>query len=254
MTPQEGTRCRVWIKLLVSMSRCLSRSESENMVPCLPTCAAYTCVFCGDWVTQSNPCPPFWTSAPKPTTWLFVSPGSTQATKISSRWRSEWSSRASPEKKTAAADKVLIRSNKDRASGLSGLVQCFCFVCSAYHGHVSSLIDISPYKFHQLSDVEQNQFVHVVSAFSRACTLLKRHESTCTTGFWQATGCPLLSMHRETSWVCFWITKLKAWSLKQPNSLLTRREFACFCHQTTGLVTVVLKLPEALAILVLYML
>ncbi|XP_039997481.1 ethanolamine-phosphate phospho-lyase [Xiphias gladius] len=32
---------------------------------------------------------------------------------------------------------------------------------SAYHGHVSSLIDISPYKFHQLSDAEQNQFVHV---------------------------------------------------------------------------------------------
>ncbi|KAK5611592.1 hypothetical protein CRENBAI_014683 [Crenichthys baileyi] len=34
---------------------------------------------------------------------------------------------------------------------------------NAYHGHVSSLIDISPYKFHQLSDAEQNQFVHVVS-------------------------------------------------------------------------------------------
>uniref|UniRef100_A0A667Z2Y6 Ethanolamine-phosphate phospho-lyase n=1 Tax=Myripristis murdjan TaxID=586833 RepID=A0A667Z2Y6_9TELE len=32
---------------------------------------------------------------------------------------------------------------------------------NAYHGHVSSLIDISPYKFHQLSDAEQNQFVHV---------------------------------------------------------------------------------------------
>ncbi|XP_017269807.1 ethanolamine-phosphate phospho-lyase [Kryptolebias marmoratus] len=32
---------------------------------------------------------------------------------------------------------------------------------NAYHGHVSSLIDISPYKFHQLSDAEQSQFVHV---------------------------------------------------------------------------------------------
>ncbi|XP_056298909.1 ethanolamine-phosphate phospho-lyase isoform X1 [Pseudoliparis swirei] len=32
---------------------------------------------------------------------------------------------------------------------------------NAYHGHVSSLIDISPYKFHHLSDTEQNQSVHV---------------------------------------------------------------------------------------------
>ncbi|XP_061566349.1 ethanolamine-phosphate phospho-lyase [Cololabis saira] len=32
---------------------------------------------------------------------------------------------------------------------------------NAYHGHVSSLIDISPYKFHQLSDAEQSPFVHV---------------------------------------------------------------------------------------------
>ncbi|CAL8241817.1 unnamed protein product [Merluccius merluccius] len=33
---------------------------------------------------------------------------------------------------------------------------------NAYHGHVSSLIDISPYKFHQLSDAEHHkQFVHV---------------------------------------------------------------------------------------------
>uniref|UniRef100_A0A3Q3J6F3 Ethanolamine-phosphate phospho-lyase n=1 Tax=Monopterus albus TaxID=43700 RepID=A0A3Q3J6F3_MONAL len=32
---------------------------------------------------------------------------------------------------------------------------------NAYHGHISSLIDISPYKFHQLSGAEQNQFVHV---------------------------------------------------------------------------------------------
>ncbi|XP_071782674.1 ethanolamine-phosphate phospho-lyase isoform X1 [Centroberyx gerrardi] len=32
---------------------------------------------------------------------------------------------------------------------------------NAYHGHVSSLIDISPYKFHQLSDAERNQSVHV---------------------------------------------------------------------------------------------
>lgn len=33
---------------------------------------------------------------------------------------------------------------------------------NAYHGHVSSLIDISPYKFHQMANVEQNQSVHVV--------------------------------------------------------------------------------------------
>ncbi|XP_023155714.2 ethanolamine-phosphate phospho-lyase [Amphiprion ocellaris] len=32
---------------------------------------------------------------------------------------------------------------------------------NAYHGHISSLIDISPYKFHQLSDAELNPFVHV---------------------------------------------------------------------------------------------
>ncbi|XP_053717160.1 ethanolamine-phosphate phospho-lyase [Synchiropus splendidus] len=32
---------------------------------------------------------------------------------------------------------------------------------NAYHGHVSSLIDISPYKFQQLSDVERNEFVQV---------------------------------------------------------------------------------------------
>ncbi|RVE60629.1 hypothetical protein OJAV_G00182850 [Oryzias javanicus] len=32
---------------------------------------------------------------------------------------------------------------------------------NAYHGHVSSLIDISPYKFQQLSGAEQSQFVHV---------------------------------------------------------------------------------------------
>ncbi|KAM9501116.1 ethanolamine-phosphate phospho-lyase [Clarias gariepinus] len=32
---------------------------------------------------------------------------------------------------------------------------------NAYHGHVSSLIDISPYKFHQLGQSEQSQHVHV---------------------------------------------------------------------------------------------
>jgi len=32
---------------------------------------------------------------------------------------------------------------------------------NAYHGHVSSLIDISPYKFHQLSDAGRNPSVHV---------------------------------------------------------------------------------------------
>ncbi|KAF7706296.1 ethanolamine-phosphate phospho-lyase [Silurus meridionalis] len=34
----------------------------------------------------------------------------------------------------------------------------------AYHGHVSSLIDISPYKFHQLGECEQSQHVHVASS------------------------------------------------------------------------------------------
>ncbi|KAM6949609.1 ethanolamine-phosphate phospho-lyase-like [Aplochiton taeniatus] len=33
---------------------------------------------------------------------------------------------------------------------------------NAYHGHVSSLIDISPYKFHQMVNAEHNQSVHVV--------------------------------------------------------------------------------------------
>ncbi|XP_028973422.2 ethanolamine-phosphate phospho-lyase isoform X2 [Esox lucius] len=32
---------------------------------------------------------------------------------------------------------------------------------NAYHGHVSSLINISPYKFHQLSNAEQSKSVHV---------------------------------------------------------------------------------------------
>ncbi|TWW63180.1 Ethanolamine-phosphate phospho-lyase [Takifugu flavidus] len=35
---------------------------------------------------------------------------------------------------------------------------------NAYHGHVSSLIDISPYKHHQLPDAELRPSVHVVSA------------------------------------------------------------------------------------------
>ena len=36
----------------------------------------------------------------------------------------------------------------------------FCF--SAYHGHLSSLIEISPYKFQKGKDVKK-EFVHVVS-------------------------------------------------------------------------------------------
>ncbi|KAL0969896.1 hypothetical protein UPYG_G00234160 [Umbra pygmaea] len=32
---------------------------------------------------------------------------------------------------------------------------------NAYHGHVSSLINISPYKFHQLANAEQSKYVHV---------------------------------------------------------------------------------------------
>lgn len=38
---------------------------------------------------------------------------------------------------------------------------CVLCVCSAYHGHVSSLIDISPYKFHQMSNPPKNPSVHV---------------------------------------------------------------------------------------------
>lgn len=34
---------------------------------------------------------------------------------------------------------------------------------SAYHGHVTSLIDISPYKFHELHAECQKEFVHIVS-------------------------------------------------------------------------------------------
>jgi len=35
--------------------------------------------------------------------------------------------------------------------------------CSAYHGHVTSVIDISPYKFNQLGEDSKKEFVHVVS-------------------------------------------------------------------------------------------
>ena len=35
--------------------------------------------------------------------------------------------------------------------------------CSAYHGHVTSVIDISPYKFNQLGKDSKKEFVHVVS-------------------------------------------------------------------------------------------
>lgn len=36
------------------------------------------------------------------------------------------------------------------------------FLFSAYHGHLSSLIEISPYKYGQGTDVKK-EFVHVVS-------------------------------------------------------------------------------------------
>lgn len=36
------------------------------------------------------------------------------------------------------------------------------FLFSAYHGHLSSLIEISPYKFRKGKDVKK-EFVHVVS-------------------------------------------------------------------------------------------
>uniref|UniRef100_A0A4W5Q2Z8 Ethanolamine-phosphate phospho-lyase n=1 Tax=Hucho hucho TaxID=62062 RepID=A0A4W5Q2Z8_9TELE len=35
---------------------------------------------------------------------------------------------------------------------------------NAYHGHVSSLINISPYKFHQLANAEQSKSVHVAQS------------------------------------------------------------------------------------------
>lgn len=57
-------------------------------------------------------------------------------------------------------------------------------VRSAYHGHVSSLIDISPYKYQQLPDAERIPFVHVVSASSQF------------SGFCEPKGAEL---HMETS-------------------------------------------------------
>lgn len=50
---------------------------------------------------------------------------------------------------------------------------CAVLLCSAYHGHVSSLIEISPYKFHQLADREQNPHVHTVSTLPRNLNPLK---------------------------------------------------------------------------------
>ncbi|XP_062850196.1 ethanolamine-phosphate phospho-lyase isoform X2 [Trichomycterus rosablanca] len=41
------------------------------------------------------------------------------------------------------------------------LFVCYFTNSGAYHGHVSSLIDISPYKFHQLAEDKQSQHVHV---------------------------------------------------------------------------------------------
>jgi 4-aminobutyrate aminotransferase-like enzyme len=43
----------------------------------------------------------------------------------------------------------------------------------AYHGHVSSLIDISPYKFNQNGGDGQKDFVHVVSRWF-LCNQTKR--------------------------------------------------------------------------------
>lgn len=44
---------------------------------------------------------------------------------------------------------------------------CVVILCfSAYHGHVTSLIDISPYKFHQLGKEAKKEYVHVVSTLS----------------------------------------------------------------------------------------
>lgn len=39
------------------------------------------------------------------------------------------------------------------------------FYTSAYHGHLKSLIDISPYKFRKLTG--QKEWVHVVCKFTR---------------------------------------------------------------------------------------
>lgn len=49
----------------------------------------------------------------------------------------------------------------DKQSSLNNLVYCF-FLFSAYHGHLTSLIEISPYKFRKGKDVKK-EFVHVVS-------------------------------------------------------------------------------------------
>lgn len=50
----------------------------------------------------------------------------------------------------------------DKQSSLSNLVYWGFFLFSAYHGHLTSLIEISPYKFRKGKDVKK-EFVHVVS-------------------------------------------------------------------------------------------
>lgn len=45
---------------------------------------------------------------------------------------------------------------------MSHVNMCFC---SAYHGHLNTMIDISPYKFKLPGGTPQRDWVHVVSHF-----------------------------------------------------------------------------------------
>ena len=79
-----------------------------------------------------------------------------------------------------------------------GKTDYVCFVYSAYHGHVSSLIDISPYKFRHASDAELNQSVHVVSAFPACLHPVKTKSLSNTPGLWQTTEYSLGYRKEET--------------------------------------------------------
>lgn len=141
-------------------------SKTSNWGWCAGDIHGFTCVFYGDWVTQSNPCPfelQFWGQRP----------GASSSTAVHRPQRYHHVGKVSAAARfinTLCICVILFKylltmRNHNKEKWLIWCVACVCFVCSAYHGHVSSLIDISPYKFHQLSDAEQNQFVHVVSAF-----------------------------------------------------------------------------------------
>lgn len=125
------------------------------------------CVFCGDWVTRSNLYP--------------LGTFSSEANDLALRLAWQYTGHKdiitlekwvllSPSSYDNSA-RVSFNQEKAGLPSMLGPIICvllwsfFFFFCSAYHGHVSSLIDISPYKHHQLSDGVRNPSVHVVSAF-----------------------------------------------------------------------------------------